>query len=126
MEAKELRIGNYVYRENGKLINQKTDVYQVENVNLQSAFKYDPIPLTEEWLLKFGFDNNHFNKECFYRKYNVQGDFFIFSNKTPVAISNNIKSPFYYMFGGLAQSLNTVHQLQNLYFALTKEELTIK
>lgn len=55
MKANELRIGNYVHRQSGKMVVNRDDVYKIENVNLQSALKYEPIPLTEEWLLKFGF-----------------------------------------------------------------------
>jgi len=84
-----------------------------------------PIPLTEEWLLKFGFDSqigfikfigkkytNSFEVAhndldrwyCYFRNFNKgeQDDF--------VLLRNNLKH---------------VHQLQNLYFALTGEELTI-
>lgn len=62
MKANELRIGNYVYRQWDKMVKQqegeRTSLYQIENVNLQSALKYDPIPLTEEWLTKLGFAKN--------------------------------------------------------------------
>lgn len=116
MDAKQLRIGNYVYRENSKLINQKDDVYQIENVNLQSALKYDPIPLTEEWLLKFGFYKISFSD---YGHENLKGFIFGLSN-TFEGITDIIARDLE------INAIQYIHQLQNLYFALTEEELTIK
>ena len=63
MDSKELRIGNYVYFK-----GVEVDVFSIEKnpidwervngvrceENYVSAIK--PIPLTEEWLLKFGFE----------------------------------------------------------------------
>jgi len=50
MEAKELRIGNWVY-----LSSHKKDIGEVHlgfnNTNLDL---FEPIPLTKEWLIKFG------------------------------------------------------------------------
>ena len=113
MEAKELRIGNlfrfistnYIeYVSDIKTNGLKTPV--INNVSIKDT---EPIPLTEEWLVKFGFVKDklevglyHFNDlEIFLPNY--------FTWKTQFI--NNIKH---------------VHQLQNLYFALTNEELTIK
>ena len=132
IKAHELRIGNLVFDHLDRVqivAETRADAY-ICYLSNGAKLKYklnttNPIPLTEEWLLKFGFENNNFNKECFYKKYNQQGSFFIFSNKTPVAIANKITNPFYYMFGGLAHSLKYVHQLQNLYFVLCGEELKL-
>ena len=70
--------------------------------------EYKPIPLTEEWLLKFGFDS-------------------MFSgagyHKNGVEIGNN-HNGFYIL--ATSYQIEFIHQLQNLYFALTGEELTIK
>ncbi len=51
MEAKDLRIGNYIY--NDKVVVQADgrtifDIWSGEG-------KYKPIPITDEWLFKFGF-----------------------------------------------------------------------
>lgn len=65
--------------------------------------KYTAIPLTEEWLLKFGF--RRLNKYAFVKK-----SFFIHHRKSGF----NIKK---------SQPIKYVHELQNLYFYLTKDEL---
>lgn len=112
MKAEHLRIGNLVYRENSKLINQKNEVYKIENVNLQSAQKYEPIPLTEEWLLKMGFekDGKYYSKGSFH--YHEFGHIFIGND--------HVSS------GHVDALIKYIHELQNLYYALKKKELTIK
>ena len=110
MKANELRIGNRVSMGN---------VYTTE-VTLEiikGAYKFKAIPLTEEWLLKFGVKwidetgygdidgNYHFRAKKF-----KNGRIDIWINSILV-YRNRIKH---------------VHQLQNLYFALTGEELKIK
>jgi len=81
----------------------------------------NPIPLTEEWLLKFGWI---WNEECkSYEKY-PNGD-------ARMHLQFRDISGSYTMFNYVLKALITeriyyVHQLQNLYFALTGEELTIK
>lgn len=86
----------------------------------------EPIPLTPEWLGKFGFvtmDNEYdyidWGREDTYLKFS-----FIQSG-LPVD-----QQPFIFEYdqgmGDQKIELKFVHQLQNLYFALTGEELTIK
>jgi hypothetical protein len=122
IKVKELRIGNLVnftfygltevnsvYSFDYKTVKITNDVsYQIEMVTA--------IPLTDEWLIKFGFEekykdrlingfwnggycieNNYFNKQLF--------DF----NHQDVNLV----------------SVRYVHQLQNLYFALTGKELSV-
>ena len=66
-----------------------------------------PIPLTEEWLVKFGIIEAN---ESHVKRIKIETDFgelmFYIDNRLP--------------------QLKYVHQLQNLYFALTNTELTIK
>lgn len=111
MEASQLRIGNYVYRQSSKLIVDKSSVYQIENVNIQSALKYAPIPLTEEWVLKLGFKNKtiYIKGICLY------------------LVNEGMSGGFQDNEYGINEyvDIKYVHQLQNLYFALTGEELTV-
>ena len=114
MKANELRIGNYV---NGGIV-QSLPMHQGEMyaVLIQSEFHsfgtpklmedIKPILLTEKWLLDFGFDGLDLGK---YTLILSNGNFFSLSCEEPIAI--NIKY---------------VHQLQNLYFALTNKELKIE
>ncbi len=104
MKANELRIGNYVF--------DRYKITQVDKYFYQSAEcfwtnEFKPIPLTEEWLLKFGFEKKDDD-------YIFNGFSFTFDENT------------FYNHVGKITNIYYVHQLQNLYFALTNDELTIK
>lgn len=105
MTANELRIGNLVYYDD--------DVIEVEAYQLYILTDYfEPIPLTEEWLLRFGF-NTISDRIFFYGNFGYE---FGITNR---AVLKNEKH--FVLF----PKIKYVHQLQNLYFALTGEELTL-
>ena len=58
MNANELRLGNYVMIHDYAKGNRQQTVEElgVCQVNLLDEQYCTPIPLTEEWLLKFGFE----------------------------------------------------------------------
>jgi len=114
MKANQLRIGNKVSYE-GSIVTVSTIADDEVTFSDYACFDYpqiEDIPgieLTEEWLVKFGFrkrDNN----------YRVL--WFINS----FTLSENEFKRFYF---GISE-IKYVHQLQNLYFALTGEELKLK
>lgn len=71
----------------------------------------EPIPLTPEWLGKCGFNRiNHVEGYSFFAKKGCCID--IYENKT-------------LLWGHVSYAIKYLHQLQNLYHALTGEELTI-
>lgn len=139
-DTTELRIGNYVTRNDPKLIyitckdeEERIDVDIIDGIpyktkvslfndgNYNSASYFMdveigtvlPIPITEEWLLKFGFKEYSLTPDCYFTDifdsiYKTNEGFF-YSNYEP---SGKIKIDF-------------VHQLQNLYFALTGKELIL-
>lgn len=113
MKPNELRIGNYYYWGQDNEILQVTlfDFYELytgeENID-----SWKPIPLTEEWLLKFGFKYN--KKEMGFLKDNFHIE--VRGYGCPVFVY-----PTFHL-----TDIKHVHQLQNLYFSLTGEELTIK
>jgi hypothetical protein len=122
MKASELRLNNYVL-EDGQVVLLSTnyDLFKCL-VNVDRGIGFEPIPLTEEWLLKFGFE--------FYKKQvslNVGGELFNYAVKNEIIIWTDLKTGW--TLDGRTNRkthwLNSVHQLQNLYFALTGEELTI-
>ena len=101
--ANELRVGN--------LANNGFKDYQVSGATIWHLETGNatalPIPLTEEWLLRFGFKKGV--KYWSYNGFDVDFKEWFGFNKMVA------KSP-----------LKHVHQLQNLYFSITGEELTIK
>lgn len=113
MKASELRIGNYVYRQSAKLIIDKSSVYQIENVNIQSALKYEPIPLTEEWFDKFGFNQMGMWKILKDVEFSIIKGYGLALKSIDGYRRLN------------QNSIKYVHQLQNLFFALTGEELAV-
>jgi hypothetical protein len=122
MEAKELMIGNYVKDHLDrvqKVSETRSDAY-ICYLSNGTKLKYKlnttiPIPLTGDWLLKFGFKKPAHSWIC---------DKFHLSewDKYPLhwIVSFNKNNAV------IVLKLKYVHQLQNLNFALTGEELTIK
>ena len=112
MKASELRIGNFIY-----CGDEETKIYPEDFEMIDDCFfEWNPIPLTEEWLLKFGF-------EQLTPKYYV------------LNIDENISFAYYYTysggvwhfeFEGIPIKIEYINQLQNIYFALTGNELNIK
>ena len=127
MESLELRIGNYymfadyegiVYRQVREIKNNLFGLIgDYDGTNFEIC---RPIPLTEEWLLKFGFHRHHadYSNDVIYIK-NIDSnngfEWGVYPNElgSGIQIKNRIL-------------LRYVHQLQNLYFALIGEELTFK
>lgn len=113
MKANELRIGNFVSDRLGIVIIGT-------NGRIEFADIYKPIPLTEEWLVKFGFVKTYYDFEKGYIK---------FDKNISDYGCEGIKSNFWLVPNGdddwyrIPLNLLYVHQLQNLYFALTGEEL---
>ena len=114
MTANELRIGNIVIP---KYASPDKDLFieiTAEEIYKMSGdvYFFEPIPLTEEWLLRLGF-NEPINDWYWIGV----DDCFIFGKK---------EDGWYLMDDYCMKPFKHVHQLQNLYFALTGEELTIK
>ena len=134
MDAKELRIGNYILdyeaepevsiywkvEEIQRLSNDKA-LNQTIGVTYRKGSCWtcdpEPIPLTEEWLVKFGFE---LEDEKIYYHLDSYEDIYITKTSYSFSIYNATH------FTNIKQGIKHVHQLQNLYFALTNEELTIK
>lgn len=57
MEIKELRVGNFVTATEMKYSGLKTYILEIKKAGeLIHASGYKPIPITEEWLVKAGFE----------------------------------------------------------------------
>ena len=77
--------------------NGKTDGTINKRWFIMDSYNFRPIPLTEDWLLKF--------EDIFWITKDING--------------------FFYWFNGEKKYIKFVHSLQNIYFALTQKELTI-
>ena len=125
IKANELRIGNHII-----LNNVQTTLVPRDFQRYCKSFgvfeEFDPIPLTEDWLLKFGFEKeidefdifSIHNSQYYIQHYKNGKCIFVYSpiNELNPEDEENV----------IFLQIKHVHQLQNLYFALTGEELTIK
>ena len=123
MKANELRIGNYVYDTLGKV--NKIDLEAITYIVKETHNQVKPIPLTEEWLLKFDMkftDGFSSSRKLYLNNYENDISKITYSPKERLLRLSNgdTKGTM------LIPHVKYVHQLQNLYFALTGEELIIK
>ena len=89
----------------------------------------NPIPLTDEILLKCGFERSKSVYSTFVMKveaYPLSSNLtlYVYLNESPSA--TQIRMIQGQNRNGNILSINSVHQLQNLYFALTGKELDVK
>lgn len=137
MKANELRIGNFVLGYNEKPtvvddINGFNDGINKWQDMGASGYLEDPkpIPLTEEWLVKFGF--SVVDDACYVPEaYNYLRTLNSGSIEVSVGeLSTEEQASWGYAIdvflhtGDSLKHIIYVHQLQNLYYALTGEELT--
>jgi hypothetical protein len=110
VKANELRIGNWV-----KFLLDGT-YHQVKFIDFvnwdeNEANQLEYIPISDEIL-----------KKCGFKEKNQYSSYFSI-NKFEFYIERDILH--YDLFGGKSVKLKHLHQLQNLYFALTGQELTV-
>lgn len=109
IQANELRIGNWV-------IHPKEGEWRWEFSNNDWGWyemdKFKPIPITGNRLSKYGLikTNNEFHFDDFYLCNSDGLDWGLFNQYTPYPLAE----------------IKYIHQLQNIYFALTGKELEIK
>ena len=111
MKANELRVGNY-YNNNGDRQIEPSDIDFCHRNNKAFCELNKPIPLTEEWLTEFG---------CI----KIEPTRFAMPLQKGHSIHINFDNGLCYwaanMFFGV--KVLYVHQLQNIYLALTGKEL---
>jgi hypothetical protein len=124
MKTSELRIGNKVMM-NSKVITMDVRMFHAV-IHGFEGYEPEPIPLTPEWLKRFGFDqeSSGSSKEGRWQSYGIEETTDKFGLQY---ILDTEKFEFYYDVGSFQQELEImyVHQLQNLYFTLTLQELTL-
>jgi hypothetical protein len=127
--AKDYRIGNYVQYD-GRVFQIETIalLYPTLNTNEFGIGVVDwnnlkPIPITEEWLLQNGFDyfTSFDGDGCEFYNYKLKCVCVFnseYSDKWNVIITDNEWQQFQ-----LEYNIEYVHEIQNLFYALTKEEI---
>jgi hypothetical protein len=130
MESKELRIGNYYKDGIGREWKMTLEdmIYQLLDNRYKSLY---PIPITEEWLIDFGFseslpyggNNGYWYKIWHYDFTNADIEFNIYDDfdLTPETGRFGLMN-----YKCVSIDIKYVHQLQNLYFSLTGQEITKK
>jgi hypothetical protein len=103
MKASELRIGNLVYNKEENIVYVNTNHLTLLLYGIEDEF--NPIPLTEEWLIKLGA-----------KKDKIDNTYYL--SELEIMLPN-----FFRYKTSIISRIDYVHQLQNLYFVLTGEEL---
>ena len=123
MEAKNFRVGNLIY--NDRIVNaiifigfDSVQLITPQGNNITARLDLiKPIPLTEKELIKFGinkYSDNHYILDILHRS---RIHFYTEKDKVNVELGN--KSGYSFGF----PKVEYVHELQNLFFALTGKEL---
>lgn len=130
MEAEEFRVGNYLYYRDESHLLQVSNIgsngFETVDENgllygSDDILDYNPIPLTEQLLLDFGFENTQIG--LFQIKVLSRGSINIHTNRRDIKFVE-LGTTGHYLFGVV--DVKFVHHLQNLYFSLTGKELRIK
>lgn len=118
LQSKDLRIGNRIIYMGAEIviegINRNGDLDYTLNGHPYGGHNvrhYESIPLTKEWLIKF---------EFYPSAHDIR-----FWRKGSVMLKLTDKG-FKFNYGISIRYIQSVHQLQNLYFALTGNELELK
>ena len=117
MNAQELRIGNYIHGwfNTNEGIEQKAFPISgkvIQEIEEWGVHDYSPIPLTEDWLIRASGKKDQLAPYIdfgYFELTKADNDWY-FVEKEGVRLC----------------AIKYVHQLQNLYFALTGKELEIK
>ena len=126
LKANELRINNYVLDIDGDVLSISEitkDYVSFNKCNLKSRYsKIKPIHLTEEWLLKFGFgkSDEHELGHNLNDNFGFYYDYHFKRFRLETSDNDGLN------YADVLLNIKHVHQLQNLYFALTNKELEIK
>lgn len=146
MKIEEFRIGNYVELQIDLPEIKTKEVSRVLKIEYESSDlccfsenipdcdfwdleneEVKPIELTEEWLIKFGFNLRQLGKDKYF-SLKINEYFYIYSNPYGSGLTSSeiecdcgeCSDEFDVMTG-----LKHVHSLQNLYFAITGTELKL-
>ena len=115
IKVKELRIGNLLkdkYSNEIIKVNGITESDIFFTGNFTKEWQAEPIEITEEWLLKFGFKETKEDKKIKW----------FTKNRLDIVLGEDNFIVFDHL---VLKHLKYIHQLQNLHFALTQRELNV-
>lgn len=107
MEARELRLGNYIRNMYGEVI--KVDLKVLKQVSKGELFGV--VELTDEILIKCGF---------------VHSGMYYVKDQVYIHKQGVILPDFVYKYNYTHITIMFLHELQNLYYCLTGQELNLK
>lgn len=112
IQPNELRIGNWLQTERRYFFKME----HIPDTKLGDYSRIYPIPLTPEILEKAGWVKN---ERFWWKNWGTNG--------CEIVKFDNYYNSFVYQLGvGLYKQITNLHQLQNLFYALTGEELQIE
>lgn len=118
IDVKELRVGNIVFLKSKNKYYEITSGYEIDNGTESDDF--EPVELNEDILIK-----------CFFVKQSIEGYYYLTLRmySSELYIYHNVMSNLILMSEDDVYICNTgikyLHDLQNLYYALTKKELEV-
>lgn len=125
MKENELRIGNWVNQVvydyepcNHKPIKFHESLWYRFSESIEDLSWYEPILLTEKWLIDFGFEKEEDTNE-----FTISGSTLTILK---LRLGVDLRERYEMLSRYFNPDLDYVHQLQNLYFALTGKELELK
>ncbi len=113
---KGLMLDNLVYNRHGEVVVLRTrDFHAWDHPDMGGNYGFYAIPLTEEWLLKFGFEKDRNGWNLPDTRFSLTDKFY------PCWLDRILWPQDTPKFKDM--ELKYVHQLQNLYFSLTGSEI---
>lgn len=132
MEARGFRVGNLIFindslRTVEGIVGDQVWFKKEKHLSQDLIINCNPVPLTEGWLLRMGFNKvweNNEEIEYSHPEFNGLKDY----GQQVVVLYKDGKRTAYVSCGYYENTIDCeyVHSLQNLYFALEGTELTIK
>ena len=125
INIKEIRIGNLIqFNKDFDVKYHKVEIFTAVSINERTSEWFSPIPITPEILKKCGFNKSDKSELWGLLKFSETWDWFIMKD---ISINKPTDDTYLVQFGnaGIMPPCKYVHQLQNLYFALTGEEIQI-
>ena len=143
MKAQELRLGNYTQDQDGNVLvvdgleSDKIDFKVVDRSKfpLKDGWKAEPIPINQDWLKKAGFEYAEGLRMlvmqpefelCGPDDYEDSVYHHIFFYHSGDSFGFEVSNEWGETGNAMLSKIKYVHQLQNLYFALTGEELRLQ